>query len=185
MCIYTDNVSNKEVFQVLFPRFVWEGKYETLCTQLVQKECSIKIFVLQIYCTSCNSVFPMWHFHPNFACSLYSLIQDLRYSQWWGFIMRPGLGHCVVWYMVMNVLEVHSGSVFTGSRKMLAVCADWNHADYTVPYLEDCNLNLNILYCPCIEWVLQTNWIYVLSNKYNLLFYVIFWSEENVGENIM
>jgi hypothetical protein len=29
--------------------------------------------------------------------------------------MRSGLGHRVFWYMVMNVLEKHSGSVFTGS----------------------------------------------------------------------
>jgi hypothetical protein len=37
--------------------------------------------------------------------------------------MLSGLGHRVVWYMVMNVLEEHSGSVFTGSR-MEAVCPD-------------------------------------------------------------
>jgi hypothetical protein len=43
----------------------------------------------------------------------------------------------VVWYIVMNVLEEHSGSVFTGSQKMEAVCPDRNpgthHPDYTVP----------------------------------------------------
>jgi hypothetical protein len=38
--------------------------------------------------------------------------------------MRSGLGLRVVWYMFMNVLEEHSGSVFTGSRKMEAVCPD-------------------------------------------------------------
>jgi hypothetical protein len=37
MCIYTDNVCNQEVFQILFPQFVWEAKYETQCAQLVEK----------------------------------------------------------------------------------------------------------------------------------------------------
>jgi hypothetical protein len=37
MCIYTDKVSNQEVFHVSFPQFVWEAKYETLCMQLVEK----------------------------------------------------------------------------------------------------------------------------------------------------
>jgi hypothetical protein len=38
--------------------------------------------------------------------------------------------------MVMNVLEEHSGFVFAGSRKMEAVCPDWNlialQSDYIV-----------------------------------------------------
>jgi hypothetical protein len=34
--------------------------------------------------------------------------------------MVSGLGHRVVWCMVMIVLEDHSGSVFAGSRKMEA-----------------------------------------------------------------
>jgi hypothetical protein len=38
--------------------------------------------------------------------------------------MWSGLEHHVGWYMVMNVLEECSGSVFTGSRKMEAVCRD-------------------------------------------------------------
>jgi hypothetical protein len=38
--------------------------------------------------------------------------------------MQSGLGHRVVWYMVMNVLEEHFGSVFTASLKMEAVCPD-------------------------------------------------------------
>jgi hypothetical protein len=40
--------------------------------------------------------------------------------------MQSGLGHRVVWDVVMNVLEDHSGFVFTGSRKMEAVCPDRN-----------------------------------------------------------
>jgi hypothetical protein len=47
--------------------------------------------------------------------------------------MRSGLGHHAVWYMVMNVLEEHSGSVFTGSWKMDAGCPAQNQPDYTVP----------------------------------------------------
>jgi hypothetical protein len=51
--------------------------------------------------------------------------------------MRSGLGHHVLWYMAMNVLEEHSGSVFTGSMKMEAACPDRNlgthQSDYTVP----------------------------------------------------
>jgi hypothetical protein len=38
--------------------------------------------------------------------------------------MWSGLGYCVVWYMVMDVLHEYSESVFTGSWKMKAVCAD-------------------------------------------------------------
>jgi hypothetical protein len=50
--------------------------------------------------------------------------------------MWSGLGYRVVWYMVMNILEAHSGSVFTGSRKKGAVCPDQklgtHQSDYTV-----------------------------------------------------
>jgi hypothetical protein len=35
--------------------------------------------------------------------------------------MRSGLVCCVVWYMFMNVLEEHSGSICTSSGKMEAV----------------------------------------------------------------
>jgi hypothetical protein len=51
--------------------------------------------------------------------------------------MQSGLGHRIVWYMVMNVLGEHSGCVFTGSRKMEAVYPDQNlsthQSDYMVP----------------------------------------------------
>jgi hypothetical protein len=46
------------------------------------------------------------------------------------------LGQCVIWYLVMNILEKHSGSVFTGSWKMEAVYPDRNlgthQSDYVV-----------------------------------------------------
>jgi len=39
--------------------------------------------------------------------------------------------------MVMDVLEEHLGSVFTGCQKMEAVCSEWNlrtpQSDYMVP----------------------------------------------------
>jgi hypothetical protein len=35
--------------------------------------------------------------------------------------MQSGLGHHVVWCMVMHAWEEHSGSVFTGSQMMEAV----------------------------------------------------------------
>ena len=38
--------------------------------------------------------------------------------------MRSGLGHCVVCYMFMDVLEVHLGPVFTGCQKMEALCPE-------------------------------------------------------------
>ena len=40
--------------------------------------------------------------------------------------MQSGLGHHVDQYVVMNVLEEHSGSIFTGHQQMEAVCPDWN-----------------------------------------------------------
>jgi hypothetical protein len=47
------------------------------------------------------------------------------------------LGHRVVWYMIMIVLEENCWCVFTGSRKMEALCPDQNlgihQSDYTVP----------------------------------------------------
>jgi hypothetical protein len=51
--------------------------------------------------------------------------------------MQSGFGHRVVWYMVMNVLEEHSGPVFTCYQKMEAVFPDQNlsthQSVYTVP----------------------------------------------------
>lgn len=39
MCIYTDNVSNQEVFQIPFPQFALDAKCEALCTQVVEMVC--------------------------------------------------------------------------------------------------------------------------------------------------
>jgi hypothetical protein len=38
--------------------------------------------------------------------------------------MRSGLGHRIVCYMVMDILEEHSGSIFTWHLKMEAICSD-------------------------------------------------------------
>jgi hypothetical protein len=50
--------------------------------------------------------------------------------------MRSGLGHHVDWYMGVNVLEEHSGSVFKGSWKMEVICPvrtpSFHQSDYTV-----------------------------------------------------
>jgi hypothetical protein len=143
-------------------------------------------------CTSCYSVFPLWHFHPCFSCSLDSLVQDLRCSQWWGFTVRLGLGHSVVWYMVMNVLEEHCGFAVTGSQNMDAVCPDRNlgttsqttHSHNLVTVI----LYGNILYFPCIVSLLKNNWMHVLGNKYEYttLFYIICWfGQKYVAENRM
>jgi hypothetical protein len=38
--------------------------------------------------------------------------------------MCSGLGHRIVWYLVMNVLEKHSNCIFTGHQKMETVGPD-------------------------------------------------------------
>jgi hypothetical protein len=126
ICIYTDDICNQEVFQISFPRFVREAKYGKVETAGGKRMWYWILGLQKTYCTSCNSVFPVWHLYPRFTYSLYLLVEDLRCSQCWGFIMQTGLGHCVVWYMVMNILEEHSGLVFRGSGKMEAVCPDWD-----------------------------------------------------------
>jgi hypothetical protein len=54
--------------------------------------------------------------------------------------MRSGLGYCVVWYMVMNVLYECSVSVLTGSRKMKTLCAEGNLGTHQSDYKEDYNV---------------------------------------------
>jgi hypothetical protein len=49
--------------------------------------------------------------------------------------MQSGLGHRIVWYMVMNVLEEHSGSIFTGCQNMEAVCPDRNLSNHQSDYM--------------------------------------------------
>jgi hypothetical protein len=71
-----------------------------------------------------------------YPCLLYSLVHNLRCWQWWGFIIWSGLGHHVVWYMGMNLLEEHSGPVFTGSREdggSMSWLKPQHPPDYTVP----------------------------------------------------
>jgi len=51
--------------------------------------------------------------------------------------MRSHLRPHVVWYVVMNILEEYSESVFTGHQKMDSQCPDQNlsthQSDYMVP----------------------------------------------------
>jgi len=47
-----------------------------------------------------------------------------------GFIILSGLGHCIVWHIVVNVLEEISGCIFTGRRKMDAACPDRNFGSH-------------------------------------------------------
>jgi len=51
--------------------------------------------------------------------------------------MQSHLRPHVMWYVVMNILEEYSESVFTGDQKVDSLCPDQNlgihQADYTVP----------------------------------------------------
>jgi hypothetical protein len=40
--------------------------------------------------------------------------------------MSSGLGHWLVWYMVMSFLEDHSGYICKGHQMMEAACPDQN-----------------------------------------------------------
>jgi hypothetical protein len=56
-----------------------------------------------------------------------------------------------VWYMVMNVLEVHAGAILTGHQKVRAVCPDQNLSTHQLrlysPIVRNTIiLNLNILH---------------------------------------
>jgi hypothetical protein len=119
MFICTDNVANQEVFQISFPQF--ERQNVKLCIHNWWKK-MLNTVSSQYVLLLCNSVFPLWH---------------LRCSRRWGFIMLCGFGHCIVWCIVVNVLEELSGCIFTGRRKMDAPCPDRNfgthQSDYMVP----------------------------------------------------
>jgi hypothetical protein len=67
-----------------------------------KKICDSKYHVWKKVLPFYNLVFPMWHVHQCSSCSSYSLVQEFRGSQWWGFIMQYGLGHHIVWYMVVK-----------------------------------------------------------------------------------
>jgi hypothetical protein len=118
------------------------------------EKCRIKYCVFKrAYCTSCNLVFPTWHFHPPFTCSLYYLVQDLRCSQWWGFIMRSWLGPCSL---------VHGNECFGGAfwgclqrQSEYGGSVSWPKPRYP-PVRPDSSitrktiiLNQNILHFPC------------------------------------
>ena len=47
--IYADNVCNQEVFQISIPQFYWEAKFETLCPQLMEKECNINYLFIHSF----------------------------------------------------------------------------------------------------------------------------------------
>ena len=68
--------------------------------------------------------------------------------------MQSKLEHSTVWYMLMNALEKHSGSVFTDCWKTEAVC---HNQKSWYPPIGLCGsvthkrvLNLSILRFPCI-----------------------------------
>jgi hypothetical protein len=67
--VYTDNVSNQEVFQILFPQFVREGKYEESVHGWWKKNVSPVIQVSQ-------------HDISIQLTCFYTLVQDLRCLQW-------------------------------------------------------------------------------------------------------
>jgi hypothetical protein len=92
------------------------GKIRNTVHQCLEKYVMWNAVSLNNLLPFCNSVFPMWLFHPCFSCSSYPLVWDMRCLQWCEFIMQSGLGHRVVWYMVMNILEEHSRPVFILSQ---------------------------------------------------------------------
>jgi hypothetical protein len=93
--------------------------------------------------------------------------------------------------MVMNVLEDHFGSVYTGHHMMEAVgpgqivCAD--HLDYTAPYLRGPQFQILILYIFHALCHFATKNLCMHVRRYKaLLFYIILWSEQKcVAGNIM
>jgi hypothetical protein len=74
--------------------------------------------------TSSNSVFP--------SVTFPSTLHLFRIFLGTGFVVlkvvrihtRSGLGCCIVSYMVMNVLEEHSGCIFTALLALDGVCPD-------------------------------------------------------------
>jgi hypothetical protein len=50
-CIYTDNICNKKILQILFPQFVREAKHKTLSTHLVERGHNIKYCVFKKHTT--------------------------------------------------------------------------------------------------------------------------------------
>jgi hypothetical protein len=168
------------VFQISFPQFVWKAKCEILCKQLVDKVSNIKYLntmSVKNILLYCNSVFPLWHFHLCCSCSLYSLVQVLKVER---IHNGSGLGQCIVWYMVMNVLEEHSGCSFTCCWRMYTRCPDQNlsthQSDYSVsePVRQLWILTFCIFHCKV--YYNPINHTYEAIH-FTLLIYTLFWSE--------
>jgi len=113
MFIYTDNICNQELFQNLLPLF--ETRYETLCTQLVEKVCNIKYgvcknlsvyFVIQFPSVAFPSTHQLFLIFVGTGFEVLTVVKIHNAVS----VRTP----CIVWYMGINVLEEHSGSVFTG-----------------------------------------------------------------------
>lgn len=115
--IYTDNVSNQEAYQISFPQFVWEAKYETLCTQLVEKVCNIK------FCICKQHIALLLFSFPNVICpftlQLFLIFRDTGYE-----VLNVVKIYYMVWDRTVYSLEEHSGSIFTHHVKIEAVCPD-------------------------------------------------------------
>jgi hypothetical protein len=99
-------------------------------------------------CTSNNSVFPlvfpsMLHLFFIFFGTGFEVLKVVRIHA------RSVLGRRIVWDMVMNVLEEHSGCIFTALQKMDGVCPDRNHgthkSDYVSHNLENYNFERSVM----------------------------------------
>ena len=183
MCIDTDNACNQEAFQISFPQFVWEAKYETMWTQLVEKYVILNIFSVKKHTALLSSNFPNVTFPSMLQMFLiffgtgFEVLKVVRIHN------RSVLGNCIVCYMVINVFGEYSGCIFAGCRETDAICADWNlgthQSDYSSITQKNVGFNSNMLHFPCIvslPYLLQTIWIHVLGNKYTLLFGIIYCS---------
>jgi hypothetical protein len=69
--------------------------------------------------------------------------------------MWSGIEHCVVWYMVMNVLEQDSVSVFTGRQYDLIETSVPTSQATQSDNSKTIILNLNILHFSCIVSLTQ------------------------------
>jgi len=105
MCVYTDNSS--------FPQFAWDKILNSVQNWWKRYLILNTVKNLLLFC---NSVFWMCDFHRHVSCS-YFLVHNLRCWQWCRLIMRSGLWHCMVWCLVMDVLEEHSSCIYAGHQK--------------------------------------------------------------------
>jgi hypothetical protein len=183
MHIYTDNVCNQEVFQALVSSSLFEGQN---MKRYIHNWWKITVSVDNTL-LFCSSLFPMWHFLPHFS-SYCSFVQDLRCSEWWELIIQSGLGHCVVWYVVMNVLGLFSQAIKRWMQDVLIKTSVSTSQITWFPTLEDYNLKNCILHLSCIvslPYLLQTNWLHVLGSQYTLLFYIVFIFYYDLSRNML